>query len=257
MEGGQQKKVKVSVPGLHPNFAWEEDIPRERLVTDSTVRELVAENDRQLRDGEIAPGETILPAARPDMEIRWEGPHDAELFRGQGQGPGFGAIRDGHLQTDSLTRLLLRYDGFEETSGRLRVRGRNVRLDAKERAVLRSRKGHALNARVARTALALHMRHHFTHCAAVDGSRSGEEGHDARVSYGVYEGPAPFGRRQPGERTVRCTEEEIESAVARGAWGGRLPGSWEAVDAEVYAVLACTCVAWHSSRPERTSHDDA
>ena len=238
MEGGQQKKVKVSVPGLHPNFAWEEDIPREKLVTDSTVHELVAENDRQLRDGEIAPGETILPVARPDMEIKWEGPHDAELFRGQGQGPGFGAIRDGHLQTDPLTRLMLRYDGFEESSGRLRVRGRDVRLDAKERMVLRSRKGHALNARVARTALALHMRHHFTHCAAVDGSRSGEEGHHARVSYGVYEGPAPFGQRQPGERTVRCAEEEIESAVARGAWGGRLPGSWEAVDAEVYAVLA-------------------
>ena len=37
---------------------------------------------------------------------------------------------------------------------------------------------------------------------------------------------------------MRCTEEEIERAVARGAWGGRLPGSWEAVDAEVYAVLA-------------------
>ena len=121
MEGGHQKKVKVSVPGLHSNFAWEEDIPRERIVTDSTVRELVAENERQLRDGEIAPGETILPAARPDMEIKWEGPHDAELFRGQGQGPGFGAIRDGHLQTDPLTRLMLRYDGFEESSGRLRV----------------------------------------------------------------------------------------------------------------------------------------
>ena len=50
MEGGQLKKVKVSVPGLHTNFAWEEDLPEEKLVTDSTVSELVAENERQLRE---------------------------------------------------------------------------------------------------------------------------------------------------------------------------------------------------------------
>ena len=66
-----------------------------------------------------------------------------------------------------------------------------------------------------------------------------------RVAYGVFEGPTRFGRRVPGDAQVKepngtgpCGEEEIRTAFGAGMWGGKLPSTWEATDADMYAILA-------------------
>ena len=35
-----------------------------------------------------------------------------------------------------------------------------------------------------------------------------------------------------------CGEEEIRTAFGAGMWGGKLPSTWEPIDAEMYAILA-------------------
>ena len=66
-----------------------------------------------------------------------------------------------------------------------------------------------------------------------------------RVAYGVFEGPTRFGRRVPGDAQVKdpngigpCDEQEIRTAFGAGMWGGKLPNTWEVIDAEMYAILA-------------------
>ena len=66
-----------------------------------------------------------------------------------------------------------------------------------------------------------------------------------RVAYGVFEGPARFGKRVPGDAQVKdpngigpCDEQEIRTAFGAGMWGGKLPSTWEVIDAEMYAMLA-------------------
>ena len=65
------------------------------------------------------------------------------------------------------------------------------------------------------------------------------------MAYGVFEGPTRFGRRVPGDAQVKepngigpCGEEEIRTAFGAGMWGGKLPSTWEPIDAEMYAILA-------------------
>jgi len=59
----------------------------------------------------------------------------------------------------------------------------------------------------------------------------------------VFEGPTGatrFGRRVPGDAQVKdpngigpCEEGEIRStAFGAGMWGGKLPNTWEVIDAE-------------------------
>ena len=66
-----------------------------------------------------------------------------------------------------------------------------------------------------------------------------------RVAYGVFEGPTRFGKRVPGDAQVKdpngigpCEEGEIRTAFGAGMWGGKLPNTWEPIDAEMYAILA-------------------
>ena len=61
----------------------------------------------------------------------------------------------------------------------------------------------------------------------------------------MFEGPTRFGRRVPGDAQVKepngigpCGEEEIRTAFGAGMWGGKLPSTWEPIDAEMYAILA-------------------
>ena len=65
------------------------------------------------------------------------------------------------------------------------------------------------------------------------------------VAYGVFEGPTRFGKRVPGDAQVKdpngigpCEEGEIRTAFGAGGWGGKLPSTWEVIDAEMYAILA-------------------
>ena len=107
--------------------------------------------------------------------------------------------------------------------------------------------------KVAQTCLALHVSHQFTHFAATDGGKDHEDKLEEdgkyvpnpRVAYGVFEGPTRFGRRVPGDAQVKepngigpCGEEEIRTAFGAGMWGGKLPSTWEPIDAEMYAILA-------------------
>ena len=61
----------------------------------------------------------------------------------------------------------------------------------------------------------------------------------------MFKGPTQFGRRVPGDAQVKepngigpCGEEEIRTAFGAGMWGGKLPSTWEPIDAEMYAILA-------------------
>ena len=58
------------------------------------------------------------------------------------------------------------------------------------------------------------------------------------VSYGVYEGPARFGRPVEGSGQLEGGDDELRLAFGQGLWGGRLPDDWQVIDAEMYAVLA-------------------
>ena len=123
----------------------------------------------------------------------------------------------------------------------------------KDSEPLKSGKGRALNVKVAQTCLALHVSHQFTHLAATDGAKDHEDKMaedrkyvpNPRVAYGVFEGPTRFGKRVPGDAQVKdpngigpCGEEEIRTALGAGMWGGKLPSTWEVIDAEMYAILA-------------------
>ena len=94
---------------------------------------------------------------------------------------------------------------------------------------------------------------HTAHFAATDGGKDHEDKLEEdgkyvpnpRVAYGVFEGPTRFGRRVPGDVQVKepngigpCGEEEIRTAFGAGMWGGKLPSTWEPIDAERYAILA-------------------
>ena len=57
------------------------------------------------------------------------------------------------------------------------------------------------------------------------------------VSYGVYEGPARFGRPVEGSEQLESGDDELRLAFGQGLWG-RLPDDWQVIDAEMYAVLA-------------------
>ena len=78
-----------------------------------------------------------------------------------------------------------------------------------------------------------------------------------RVAYGVFEGPTRFGKRAPGDAQVRdpngtgpCGEEEIRTALGAGMWGGKLPNTWEVIDAEMYAI-SHTYAKWRARATHR------
>ena len=72
----------------------------------------------------------------------------------------------------------------------------------------------------------------FDVIAAVDGSCEGE-GDEKRVAYGRWYGPTERrGVHGTGESAIQGRRR-----VAEGMAGGRLPGTWDNEDAEVYAIL--------------------
>ena len=248
-DGDNRVKKMEGTPGLDTNATWEEEIPEQNKITADAVERMMERQDRERREGRLGADETLFPEGAPQRHINWQD-EGYELFVGYGHGAS--AIRVGELQEDPLTRFLLRYDEFE-TGGELRDgKGAQIKM-GKDSEPLQSGKGRALNVKVAQTCLALHVSHQFTHFAATDGGKDHEDKLEEdgkyvpnpRVAYGVFEGPTRFGRRVPGDAQVKepngigpCGEEEIRTAFGAGMWGGKLPSTWEPIDAEMYAILA-------------------
>ena len=142
----------------------------------------------------------------------------------EGSPPRHGAwVRDAELQEDPLTRFLLRWDEFEVGTRALPDRNGTQVMMGKDKGPLGSGKGRELNAEVAWICLALHRARPFTHLAATDGGRDmpnkwvGDRFVPRPVvSYGVYEGPARFGRPVEGSGQLEGGDDEL-----RLAFGGR------------------------------------
>ena len=130
-------------------------------------------------------------------------------------------------------------------------RGVRVRVDEEERRMLdpgkRTTAAARANAHAVRTAVQLHMEHHFTDGWAkkkvrgwakkkVHGSKKKVRGSDGReetrVACGATEGAVPV-EPVAGESAAR----EALRSIGAGLIGCRLPAPMEVVDAELYAVL--------------------
>ena len=181
----------------------------------------------ELKDQEPPSG-----VARPQLATRDEvGRVVPGLGEMEGLPPRHGAwVRDAELQEDPLTRFLLRWDEFEAGTRALSDRNGTQVMMGKDKEPLGSGKGRELNAEVARICLALHRARPFTHLAATDGGRDmpnkwvGDRFVPRPVvSYGVYEGPARFGRPVEGSGQLEGGDDELRLAFGQGLWGGRLP----------------------------------
>ena len=84
----------------------------------------------------------------------------------------------------------------------------------------------------------LHSAIGFTRAFATDGSKEGKR--DGRTAYGIWEGCdvlAHGATEVEGEQWLHMPTGVEEKATGGGMEGGRLPRTWEVIDAETYAVL--------------------
>ena len=87
-----------------------------------------------------------------------------------------------------------------------------------------------------RVAMDLHAAVWFTHAFATDGSKH----RDGRTAYGIWSGARlreQGGYEEEGLRMLQVEPGMEERATGRGMEGGRLPATWEVIDAEMYAVF--------------------
>ena len=141
---------------------------------------------------------------------------------------------DGRNMADPLCRLLMRSAGMEGVPGikTCAATGVECACDEDEQKVLANQATEETR-RWLQVAMALHMKHSFTHAAATDGSKKGK-----KVAYGVWTGVR---QRRPDEQEIDPNKpaqaaQEREDMIGAGLWGGRLPDEWEVADAEMYAV---------------------
>ena len=132
---------------------------------------------------------------------------------------------------------------LEDSHPRVHARsGPRVTCDAAERATL-NKQGHAATWRARHHLALLHLRYHFTHAAATDGSRTTDDD-TAKVACGYYTGVTPLAHLPiaPRERERRAAEgentAEIAERLGHGLWGAALPTHWTVADAECYAIYA-------------------
>ena len=178
------------------------------------------------------------------------------------------ASRTRALQQDPITRLFLRgrlAEGCQERKPRaiFQRTGIEATLDKSERETLVDNDASVWrSAHTMRIAMTLHAAHAFTHAAAIDGSKNGvdedaasggnEAEHNAEdrlapTAYGVWEGMGPYGLHDKN----KGNEELDHKTVGQGMWGGRLPDSCEAVDAELAACF------YYLRRVHDSAKDDA
>jgi ribonuclease HI len=139
---------------------------------------------------------------------------------------------------DPVARLWAR-DARLDAREEMRARGGGkVRLDAGNAAVLKKDSAEKESGEAMRVTMDLHAVHMFTHAFATDGSKA--EGRMGRTAFGLWSGAdmEKWGAERDEARDALITDDEIErKAVGEGLEGGRLPATWEVVDAEMYAVF--------------------
>jgi hypothetical protein len=133
--------------------------------------------------------------------------------------------------------------GGEEST----VGGKRIRMDQQGIGVLtgaNAGKADRETGRVMRVAAAIHAREHFTHAAATDGSRKDARAAESKTAYGIWWGAdarEAGGTGDTGGREdlalIECSEEQERHAIAEGLEGGRLPDTWEVLDATMYAIF--------------------
>lgn len=139
---------------------------------------------------------------------------------------------------DAVARLWAR-DMWLEGQETIRTRsGRGVRLDDGNVKALRGNVALRESSNAMKVTMDLHTTHMFTHAFATDGSKA--EGRRGNTAYGLWSG-ADMERwgaeRETGAEMLVADENVERAAVGAGLEGGRLPSTWEVVDAEMYAVF--------------------
>ena len=148
---------------------------------------------------------------------------------------GYEAVDDEAIAADPVLRVLQRWDAYEVGGEKvIMATGQTADMDEGERKVMDT-DGNTGTLQALWVLMPLHIRHHFTYCAATDGSlkeRTDGKGQvSRRVAWGLYEGIGKVPRTDRSGHGGR-----IKEAVGNGMRGGRLPDPWEIVDAEMYAI---------------------
>ena len=87
-----------------------------------------------------------------------------------------------------------------------------------------------------RVAMDVHAAMHFTHAFATDGSKDDQ----GRTAWGAWGGAdvMNWGAMEvAGEQMLHMDAQQEADAAGAGMEGGRLPDSWDVIDAELYAVF--------------------
>jgi len=214
--------------GLDHARPWEEELPPcHTVTTDETTKRI---QDARSRDD--VPED--LPQGEPWIELTYDKDDRSDSIWRHASDPEGYDVDDHGQCADPLTRLLMRSAALEDMS-HIKVTtatGRPCKCDKDEQSHIREG-GTTETRKWLRAAMALHVRHSFTHAAATDGSKKGN-----KVAYGIWRGTRAA---TPGEPPIdannpRNAQHRREMKVSHGLTGGRLPDDWEVADAEMYAI---------------------
>ena len=229
--GGDEWRVAADGEATIGGDAWWESDEPDTLGHGQEIDDLVGGGE--WRRG--AP-QAVLDNVAMEEEI---GGAVQEMWTKGGGREGYEEIGRNEIARDPVLRLYLRSDEAEGAirsapQERLRDReGENeIVMDESECRTMRER-GTSTTWRARDLACRLHKWHHFTAAAATDASL--KKTRDGRLaSFGGWEGVQP----KEGDDDAQETRAQIHERIGRGIWGGALPGSWEIVDAEMYAIYS-------------------
>ena len=239
-EGGE----KTEGVQLRPSLAAPErgeSVGVIRRVTLGLAQARVA-REKELR--EEGSEDTTMPPMNPQEYLQWDTPETecTGLFTADccTDTAGYGMANDPKVLMDPVARLLVRHDSFENRDAVWGKGGLCVRMDEKEAALLTGQNamdGMRENVRTMQTAIALHLVHHYTHAASVDGSVTVVENKETgkkerKAGCGIYEGMQP--KEALGHETPAQTADR---RLGMGMWGVQLPSHVEVVDTEIMAIL--------------------
>jgi ribonuclease HI len=231
---GEKKKKDMGLGG-GPAYEGEDGGPVTEKEVDEVVESEGVEGIEYTKTGEDGEVETrwVIEKQPTERPLRHIDLGKTRAWRRYGK-EGYEAIDDEAIAADPVLRILQRWDAYETGEKVTMATGQTAEMDTGERKVMNT-DGNAGTLQALWVLVPLHIRHHFTYCAATDGSlreKTDGEGHvDRRVAWGLYEG---VGKVPRTDRTGHG--ERIKEAVGKGMRGGRLPDTWEIVDAEMYAI---------------------
>ena len=197
-------------------------------------------SEKQHEMGQLGIADTAKEAAKRKwlwQEMASGG--DKQTIPGYRPGTEFGSDA---MRENGVGKMLIRVDLLEDAEGVEMATGIRVRVGADERRAMNDT-GLAATKEMGRAMLEVEADNlEFDIIAAVDGSCEGE-GDEKRVAYGRWRGPSVRrGVHDVGESVIQGRRR-----IAEGMMGGRLPGTWDNEDAEVYAILMRyyrNCVMW-------------